>query len=232
MHEHDDFDFEHSPGIPAPLPAGEQILWQGSPNFREVAINAFHLRKISLYFVMIMLIQAVSIVKSGSESLVGSLSLTLFLSAIGVGILLMLAYLTSRVTIYTLTNKRILLRFGIALQMTMNLPFSQIHSADMRVSKNGFGDIPLRVTEGSRVSYIVLWPNVRPWNFLSPEPMLRSIANVEEVARLIAVTATDLSAETTDVPVIIQQKSSNSTIANNHFPKAQEETFAMKSEVS
>ncbi len=234
MHDHDDFDFEDSPGIPAPLPSGENILWQGSPNFREVAINAFHLRKISLYFGLILLIQAVSNVKSGSGSLGSSLSLTLLLSAIGVGILLMLAYLTSRVTIYTLTNKRILIRFGIALQMTINLPFSQIHSADMRVGKNGFGDIPLRMTKHTRVSYIALWPNIRPWNFSRPEPMLRCIANVEEVAQLIAFTAADVSDEASDNPVIIKQKKRTPTTAttNRHFPKTQDEAFSMKPEVS
>lgn len=186
MHDHNDFDFEDSPGIPAPLPPGEHVLWQGSPDFREIAKNAFHIRKIALYFALILAIQTVSVFQSGSAALGASLSLTIMLSALGLGILVLLAWLTSRVTIYTVTNCRVLIRFGIALQMTMNLPFSQISAADMRKGKDGFGDIPLSVKDSRRVSYLVLWPNVRPWAFSKPQPMLRSIANVSHVAGIIA----------------------------------------------
>ena len=196
MHDHNDFDFEDSPGIPAPLPPGEHVLWQGSPDFREIAKNAFHIRKIALYFALILAIQTVSVFQSGSAALGASLSLTIMLSALGLGILVLLAWLTSRVTIYTVTNRRVLIRFGIALQMTMNLPFSQISAADMRKGKDGFGDIPLSVKNSKRVSYLVLWPNVRPWAFSKPQPMLRSIANVSHVASIIADVAADLPVHT------------------------------------
>jgi len=183
---HDDFDFEHSPGIPAPLPTGEHIIWQGSPDAWEIAKNAFHIRKLAMYFALIVCIQGISILQAGSQSLLASLTLTGLLSVVGLLIPAVLAYLTSKVTIYTVTNKRILIRFGIALQMTINLPFTQISAADVRVDKNGFGDIPLVLKDTKRVNYIVLWPNVRPWNFSKPQPMLRSIANVSHVASVIA----------------------------------------------
>ena len=185
MHEHDDFDFEDSPGIPAPLPTGEHVLWQGSPDFKETAKHAFHIRKIAIYFALIVFIQAMAVVSAGEQSLFVSLIRTLLLSALGLAILTLFAYLTSRVTIYTITNKRILIRFGIALQMTINLPFTSICAADMREGKNGIGDIPLTVIDKERVSYLVLWPHVRPWQFSRPQPMLRCIPNVSEVARVL-----------------------------------------------
>lgn len=190
MQDHDDFDFEDSPGIPAPLPKGEHIVWQGSPDLWEIAKNAFHLRKIAIYFALIVGIQLISNLLGNTSAAGASLPLTLMLSVAGLAILGILAYLTSRVTIYTVTNKRILIRFGIALQMTINLPFSQIAAADVRVGKNGIGDIPLTLKDTKSVNYIVLWPHVRPWNFSKPQPMLRSIANVQEVARLIGEVAT------------------------------------------
>lgn len=196
MHDHDDFDFEHSPGIPAPLPQGEHMLWQGSPDFFEIAKKAFHIRKIAMYFALILVIQVISILQSGTESFGASVSLTVMLSALGLGILGALAYLTSRVTIYTVTNRRVLIRFGIALQMTINLPFSQICAADMREGKNGFGDIPLTLKDGKRISYLVLWPHVRPWAFSKPQPMLRSISHVSHVAGIIADVATSLPVKT------------------------------------
>lgn len=189
MHEHNDFDFEHSPGIPAPLPAGEHVLWQGSPDAWEIAKNAFHVRKIALYFALILFVQALSLFQSSTSTPMASLSLTVMLSTLGLCILGLLAYLTAKVTIYTVTNKRVLIRFGIALQMTINLPFSQISAADMRVGKNGIGDIPLQLSDKKRVSYLVLWPHVRPWHFSRPQPMLRSIADVEHVAGLLAEVA-------------------------------------------
>ncbi len=208
MQDHDDFEFEDSPGIPAPLPKGEYVVWQGSPELWEIAKNAFHLRKIAIYFALIIGIQLISTVLGQTNAAGASLPLTLLLSVVGLAILGLLAYLTSRVTIYTVTNKRILIRFGIALQMTINLPFSQISAADMRVGKNGIGDIPLTLKDTKRVNYIVLWPHVRPWNFSKPQPMLRSIANVEEVARIIGEVA---AAEAAVATRIVAQSESKST---------------------
>lgn len=204
MHDHD-FDFEDSPGIPAPLPAGEHVVWQGSPDVWEIAKNAFHIRKIAMYFGLILIIQAVSAYQSAPVSSSGvSLPMTIILSVLGLGILGLLAYLTSRVTIYTITNKRILIRFGIALQMTVNLPFSQISAADVRVSKNGFGDIPLTMKDSKRISYLVLWPHVRPWNFSRPQPMIRSVADVKKVASIIHDIAAESPAVTRTIDTAAQ----------------------------
>ncbi|MFK7890028.1 MAG: photosynthetic complex putative assembly protein PuhB [Granulosicoccus sp.] len=197
MQDHDDFDFEHSPGIPAPLPPGEQIVWQGKPDTRDLAINAFHMRKVMIYFALILAFHYLSVLHAESNGQQTSINFTttVLLSLLGIGILAVLAWLTARVTIYTVTNRRILIRFGVALQITINLPFSQIKGADMRVGKNGFGDIPLALKDASRVNYIVMWPHVRPWRFSKPQPMLRSIPEVQRVAEIVRAVA----AESADV---------------------------------
>lgn len=192
VHGHDDFDFEDSPGIPAPLPPGEHVIWQGSPDRWEIAKSAFHIRKVTIYFVLILAIQAFTVFSSHAAAPLASLALTLFLSLVGLAILGLLALLTAKVTIYTVTNRRVLIRFGIALQMTINLPFAQIQAADVRVGKNGFGDIPLTVKPQKRISYLVLWPHVRPWFFARPQPMLRSIPKVQHVAHIIAEVASQM----------------------------------------
>ena len=195
MHNHDDFDFEHSPGIPAPLPPGEHIVWQGSPDKWALAKNAFHLRKVILYLILSLFVHYLSVVNAhanGHEPTV-SFTTTLSLSLICLAILGVLAWLTARVTIYTVTTRRILIRFGVALQITINLPFAQIKGADMRVGKQGIGDIPLQLKDTRRVSYLVLWPHVRPWCFSSPQPMLRCIADVENVAQIIRQVAAQSS---------------------------------------
>lgn len=200
MQDHDDFDFEDQPGIPAPLPPGEHIVWQGKPDKWELAKNAFHVRKIMIYFLVILGVQIISgmTTSGGGESAGVSLPMTIVLSVAGILILGVLAWATAHVTIYTVTNRRILIRFGVALQMTINLPFAQIKAADMRVDGNGFGDIPLVLKDTRRVNYLVLWPHVRPWCFSQPQPMLRSIPNVEQVARIVGSMAADISDTTTD----------------------------------
>ena len=149
-----------------------------------------------MYFALILIIQIASIMLTGNDSPGASLPTTAMLSIAGLGILGVLAWLTARVTIYTITNKRVLIRFGIALQITINLPFTQISAADMRVDRNGFGDLPLTLKDSRQVNYLVLWPHVRPWCFSRPQPMLRSIANVEHVAGIISEIAAQPLAHT------------------------------------
>lgn len=183
-----DFDFEHLPGIPAPLPPGERILWQGKPQWRELAIQAFHCRKVAIYFGLILGVVLISGWKQEATrmQLVDDSLITLFVGALALAILGTLAWLSAKVTIYTLTNKRIMIRFGIALQMTINLPFTQIAAANVRENRYGTGDIPLTLTDTSNVNYLVLWPHVRPWRLAAPQPMLRSVPHVQRLAALIA----------------------------------------------
>ena len=232
MENHDDFDFEDSPGIPAPLPEGEHILWQGSPDRWEIAKSAFHIRKIALYFALILIIQMTSILLTGNDSPGASLPMTLMLSIAGLGILGTLAWLTARVTIYTITNKRVLIRFGIALQITINLPFAQISAADVRVGKNGFGDLPLTLKDSRRVNYLVLWPHVRPWNFSRPQPMLRSIANVQHVAAIISEVATHSPADSSAQTPAQTQALDTSTAPPRGMSDKSADPVLMRSEVS
>ena len=83
----------------------------------------------------------------------------------------------------------------MALQITMNLPFGEIVSADLRLGRRATGDIPLAVRDTRRVGYAVLWPHVRPWRFTRPEPMLRAVPGAERVATLLATAMREEAAE-------------------------------------
>jgi hypothetical protein len=37
-----------------------------------------------------------------------------------------------------------------------------------------------------KVSFFLLWPNVRPWRFNPAEPMLRSIPDAQDAAQILA----------------------------------------------
>ena len=66
--------------------------------------------------------------------------------------------------------------------MTMNIPHSRIANAALKTYRDGSGEIPLRVSDDKRVSYLLLWPHIRPWALRAPEPMLSSIPDAANVA--------------------------------------------------
>ena len=54
-HEH---EWEAAPGLPSALPAGEHVVWQGAPDWRSLAVQAFHVRKIAVYFAFMLALGA------------------------------------------------------------------------------------------------------------------------------------------------------------------------------
>lgn len=181
---HDDYECEPVPGLPQRLPAGEHMIWQGAPDWRALAISALHVRKVVVYFgVLLAWTIAAGAVDGESTSAIASSALRLsLLAAVAVALLLLIAWLASRSTVYTITNRRVVMRFGIALPMTLNIPFGQIQSAALRQSGATTGDICLTLAPGRHFAYLLLWPHARPWHFAHPMPMLRALADVSSVA--------------------------------------------------
>lgn len=183
--EHED---EAAPGIPAELPASERILWQGKPDWKVLARTKFHVRKLAAYFAALLLMHQVVEVRGGAsfgESLSAG-AIYLLLAAVGLGVVLLLAWATARATVFTLTNRRAIIRCGVSLPLSMNLPFTKIDNADLRDLGGGYGDIALTPAIDSRASYILLWPYVRPWRISRVRPMLRAIPGAEHVAAKLA----------------------------------------------
>jgi hypothetical protein len=58
--------------------------------------------------------------------------------------------------------------------------------ADLRKHGDGSGDIELTVNSTQRLSYWLLWPHARPWQFSPVKPTLRSINNAPAVAAELA----------------------------------------------
>ena len=180
-HEH---EFEAAYGLPEPLPKGESILWQGAPDFGDLAVRVFHMKKIAVYFVLLMAVRGSYLYSLDAPPmtifagvlLVAGLGLTA-LAALGI-----LAWLTARTTAYTLTDQRMVMRIGVVLTLTFNLPFKRIQTAGLQLTAKGFGDIPLVLSGGNRIGWLNLWPHVRPWIVAQPQPMLRCVPNAQTVA--------------------------------------------------
>lgn len=181
VREHDD---EPVRGLPAPLPPGEAMLWQGAPEWRTLARTAFHTRTVALYFAVLIVLAAAG-VALGQATMTGLIA-TIAAAGLGLGLLHLLAWATARSTVYTLTSRRIVIRSGVALPTCINLPFSMIGTARIALRPDGTGDLPLALAGGGKLAYTHLWPHARPWKIRQPEPMLRALPDAARVGAAVA----------------------------------------------
>ncbi|HEU4457672.1 MAG TPA: photosynthetic complex putative assembly protein PuhB [Methylibium sp.] len=180
-------DFEPDPGLPQKLPPGETLLWQGAPDFASVARHVFHLRKLAAYFAAMLLLRGVVDWQGGASAAESIASIARFagLAALGLALVAGIAWLTARTTAYTLTDRRIVLRVGIVLSVSFNLPLARIESAALKLHADGSGHLPLVLAAPDKIAYLHLWPHVRAWRLARPEPMLISVPDAQRVAALV-----------------------------------------------
>lgn len=184
-HEH---EFEPEYGLPEPLPPGERVLWQGSPDWRVLARHVFHVRALALYFAAILILRGGFVLNDGGTTAAAlkAVVMTLPLVLMALGVALGLAVLCARTTVYTITDKRVTMRVGIVLNLTFNLPFARIAAAGFRKVGHDAGDIPLTLAGTDQIAFPHLWPHARPWRIAKAEPMLRCVPRGQEVARILA----------------------------------------------
>ena len=186
MSGHDDFAFDAAPGIPAPLPKGENILWQGRPAVLPLAREAWKLNWVMGYMALIVLWKTANGFADGGAVMAVARGLPYaMLMAAAFAVILFLAWAQSRATIYTITTARVLMRIG-ALSVTYNIPFVQIASASVETKPNGTGTIAMQTQGDTRLAYLQMWPHVRPWHLKQTEPALRCIPDAAIVARVLA----------------------------------------------
>jgi hypothetical protein len=190
MSDHDDFAFEAAPGIPAPLPKGEEVLWQGRPATRALARDAFKIHWIGGYLALIVLWKTGLGLAEGGVLMGLARGLPyLALALAGYGIVLALAWAQARSTVYTITSARVLMRIGAALAVTYNIPFAQVGTARLDQKADGTGTIALETLGDTRLAFLALWPHLRPGKLKRTEPALRSIPDATRVAKLLAEAA-------------------------------------------
>jgi hypothetical protein len=185
MNEH---DYEPVRGLPAPLPAGETILWQGAPHWLILARRALRVRVAETYFVLLIAWGIAGGISAGTpmvDIMVSSLRLAA-LGTVAVALLFLFAWLLARTTLYTITTRRLVMRFGIALPMTIQIAFPMIDSAALQVWPDGGGDIALSLRRDQRIAYLVLCPHARPWKLAKTQPTLRGIPDAAAAAQVLS----------------------------------------------
>ncbi len=183
-----EYEFEAVRGLPGHLPAGEVLLWQGAPRWTRLACEAFHVRAVTGYLGLMLAWRTAAAIGAG-EAPARAVTTTLAVAPLAlaaVALLLGLAWLTARSTVYTVTSRRVVLRVGVALTKAYNLPFAVIESGDLKAFADGSGDVALTLKAPNKLAFLHLWPHVRPWRVSAPQPTLRAVPQADTVARLLA----------------------------------------------
>lgn len=174
-------------GIREPLPEGERVLWQGAPSMWGLAVRALHIRKVAIYFCVLLAWRVAASLADGqalAATAAGAAGLAA-VAVLGLGLLALLAWLAARTTIYAITSRRVMLRIGIALPIFVNLPFRGIEAVALKAFGDGTGDLPLQLHGTVRLAYLHLWPHARPWRVAQPQPMLRAVRDPLAVAAIL-----------------------------------------------
>lgn len=172
---------------PADMAGDERIVWQGAPDGWRFTLHALHIRAVAVYFAIILVWRfaaeylATQSVAAGTASAAWALALAVPV----LGFLLLYGRLVARSTRYTVTTRRIVLRIGVALPMTVTIPVSLVGAVNLRTHGDGSGDVTIGLLPEKRLSYTVLWPHARPWRFARPEAALRAVPEAEAVAGVI-----------------------------------------------
>lgn len=174
-------------GVDEPLPDGETVLWSGRPDVRAVARHVMHVRLWGAYMAGLTLIVGVSAATSLSPG--DALRVMLFpvlLAALLLAGIAYLARLTARTTQYVVTSRRLVLRVGVAFPIAINIPLRLVDGADLRMFRDGSGEIRLSLSPDVSLAYIALWPHVDSFRSLShPRPKLRGLPDAASVGALL-----------------------------------------------
>lgn len=185
MREH---EFEPIPGLPEHLPEGERIVWQGMPSPTALVNRVFQVRTLGFYFTLLIAAGLVYEFLNGAQwaDIATTLGWQMGLAAVALGLLTGAGHLYAKGSLYTLTNRRLVLRSGVALPMMVNLPLGHVKSAGLRLCGDGTGDILLTPDSSTRLYYLMLWPHLRLLGFGNVQPLLRGISDPQQVAKLLA----------------------------------------------
>jgi hypothetical protein len=182
--------------LPADIPPGERVLWFGRPEPVSLWRRGYRADWVAAWFGVMTVWNFVS--GTADEGvLVGFVSAvrTLGFGAAALAIFAFLAWLSARSTLYVVTERRVVIKTGIALPIFYNVPFKQIGSASLRAYADSTGDVPVALIKGQRIPYFLLWPSARPWRYTSPEPALRCIPNARQVAQILGRALAEASGE-------------------------------------
>lgn len=182
-------DIEPVPGLPERLPAGETMLWQGRPDPRLVAQHLLKNRWLAGYFLVLALWAGASGLYDGQQpgGILFSVAVLIALGAVLLALVELYAWAIGRTTLYTITSERIVMRFGVAFSMALNLPYGRVDAVSIRRLGKGAGTIAIQLAPGHHLSWLIQWPHVRGWRLSQAEPALICLAHADAAGEVLAL---------------------------------------------
>jgi hypothetical protein len=209
-----EYEGEPIEGLPEALPEGESLIWQGRPTVGAMLKRVFFVPQLAVYFGLLIgghtiyrLTESVPMAQ-----VLGTLVWQFGLAAIVLLLLVWLARAYAKSILYTLTSARLVIRSGVALPMMVNIPIEQIIAADLRVHRDGTGDILLRASADRQLYWVLLWPNVSAWYSRPVRPCLRGLSHPHLAAKAFA----DVASQQVDVITHDQDAERPQTMATGH----------------
>lgn len=173
--------------LPEPLPPGEAVLWRGRPDWRLLAIHLLHVRPLAAATGLFTALSTVAALahRAGAPFVALAFGAPLLAGSAAVLLSALSAWLLARVSRYTLTDARLVLRVGLIVPIDLNIPLAEITDVALRRHPGGSGDLALKVRSHGRMHYMLLWPHVRPFRFRRVEPMLRALPEAERAGEAL-----------------------------------------------
>ena len=191
------------------VPNNEKIYWNGEPSWISFGYQVFGIKYLIFYFILSALysVSQLGSVFSFIAFLVFYMPF-LISGAFAAAILFVLAYIVACHTSYAITEKRIVIKTGVALVFLLNVPLKNIISIDKQRLAGGRGNLSFEARSKKRIPFVSCWPSVKGGSFVQPIPAFRSISNIEEIGVLITKLA-----EKTNENRYFDPKSANSGVA-------------------
>jgi hypothetical protein len=207
-------EIEPLPGLPGVPPAGEVVLWQGRPSSALVARHLLKVRWIVGYFLILASWALVAGLNDGQPTggILFSVAVLTALAGVLIGMIELFAWAVEKTTLYTITTERVVMRFGVAISMTLNLPFRQIDSVSLAKIGEKAGVIAIALLPGQRLSWLIQWPHVRGFRFSKPEPSLIFLADAEKAAKVLSAAVGQYRGARAEQPRIILQETTGSAM--------------------
>lgn len=177
------------------LMPGENILWEGRPDWRALSRGVLCIGWLALYLAAMLIWNAANDRMKGLgpfQTLWAEAPLFVVFCVVLAACAGFAAWL-ARTTCYVVTNERCILHYGVAFQATMSLPLRRFAAVSVQEAGDGAAHIMLTLKPGARVQFLKMWPHVRPFRFRRTMPMLVGVPDGVRVAALISQATAQVS---------------------------------------
>jgi hypothetical protein len=144
--------------------------------------------------------------------IVFSVAVLTALAGVLIGMIELFAWAVEKTTLYTITTERLVIRFGVAISMTLNLPYRQVDGVALARLGEKAGMIAIALVPEQRLSWLIQWPHVRGFRFSRPEPSLICLPDADKVANVLSAAIGQYRGARAEQPRIIMHETAGSAM--------------------